>query len=76
VSEPNVYSIVDQPNPKEVDEVLSTIWEEDFSQALQKLQQIHQNGTNMLDILNNLQRNLERNSNFNQKTLENLKLIL
>jgi len=76
VSEQNVYAIVDQPNPKEVDEVLSTIWDEDFTKSLDKLQEMSRNGTNILDILNNLQRNLERNSNFNQKNLENLKLIL
>lgn len=76
VNEPNVQSIVDQPNPREVDELLCSIWDENFDDSLIKVQAMTTNGTNNLDIVNNLQRNLERNENFNQKSMENLKMIL
>jgi len=68
--------VVDQPNPREVDEILGSLWEEDFDDALAKITNMNTNGTNNLDIVNNMQRNLERNTNFNLKSMENLKLIL
>lgn len=71
-----MYAVVDQPNPRVVDEVLARMWDEDFNGAVSLLRAIQREGTNSLDLLNNMQRNLERNSNFNRKELENLKLVL
>jgi len=55
---------------------MKLIWEEEFDNCMNYISRMYENGTSTLDIINNMQRNLERNSNFNQKQLENLKLIL